>query len=288
MSRALLLAALASGLSACIATQQDVLDLENQTDQLKAQVSELKTAVNSLQADEGSLKTTINSMQANQADLSVQMKQLHDELGVFTETINESQAQMSKLSSKLDDMSATVASKVASIGSTLTTQQAKSIAEQKAALAKQQASIDEQESALANSPTELFNNADVRLSVKSYALAAKGFSDYVAKFPDGALVDVAAYKLGQAFYGLKKWEEAGRQFALVLEKYPKSEMTASARLMYALSLIAMKKNLTEARQYLESIGLDFPASPEAKAAALQLKKLSARPKRRAASPSAAQ
>lgn len=256
MKRWLLLPALAAGLSACVATRNDILDLEGQTDQLKTRI--------------GDLKKTVASLQANQADLSVQMKQLHDDLGVFTENIKESQSEMSKLSSKLDDMSAAVASKVASIGSTLTAQQEKGLAEQKASFAKQEAE-------LSSSPTELFNTADVRLGVKSYALAAKGFEDYAAKFPKGALIDVSTYKLGQAYYGLGKWEDAGRQFALVLDKYPKSTMTASARLMYALSLLKMRKNTAEAKQYLESISADFPSSPEAKAAVQQLKRLSAPP-----------
>lgn len=250
------LAALALALTGCVATQRDVLDLEEQTDELKAQI--------------GELKKTVSSMHTNQADLSVQMKQLHQDLSAFTETMRESQGEMSRLSSKLDDLGQAVATKVASIGNALTTQQAKSLEEQKAALAKQDALLESR----ADSPTELFNTADVRLAVKSYSLAAKGFEEYLAKFPKGALVDVATYKLGQAYFGEKKWEASGRQFALVLERYPASAMTASARLMYALSLVSMKKNLSEARQYLESIPLDFPASPEAKAAALHLKKLS--------------
>jgi hypothetical protein len=43
--------------------------------------------------------------------------------------------------------------------------------------------------------------------------------------------------------------------------------------MYALSLINMKRNVSEARQYLESVTTDFPKSPEAKAASQELKKL---------------
>lgn len=242
------LALLALGLSGCLATQQDMVDLESQTDELKTQVTDLKK--------------TIASMQANQADLSVQMKQLHDDLSGFTETIKENQGEMTKLSSKLDDMGASVANKVADIGTSLSAQQAKNMEEQKAALAK-----------ASSSPSELFNTADVRLGVKNYSLAAKGFEEYVEKFPKGALVDVAYFKLGQAYYGQRKWDLAGRQFAIVLEKYPKSTMTASGRLMYALSLINMKKNLAEARQYLESIPSDFPSSPEAKAATQHLKKL---------------
>lgn len=245
-SRAALFAALCLGLSGCIATQRDILDLESHTEELKEQVADLKK--------------TINSLQANQADLSLQMKQLHENLSTFTEAVKESQGEMSKLSSKLDDMSSTVENKVASIGSALTNQQAKAIEEQKKALATQ-------------SPTELFNTADARLGVKSYALAAKGFEEYVNKFPNGALIDIAHYKLGQAHYGQKKWEDAGRQFATVLEKYPKSTLTASARLMYAMSLIGLRRNMSEAKQYLESVVMDFPQSPEARKASETLKKL---------------
>lgn len=237
-------------LAGCVATQKDVLELSNQTDELKAQI--------------GDLKKTVASMQANQADLSVRMKQLHESLTGFTETMKEGQGEMAKLSSKLDDMSAQVENKVASIGSTLTAQQAKSLEEQKAALASAKEG---------GTASELFNTADVRLAVKSYQLAAKGFEDYLRRFPKGALADVATYKLGQSYFGLKHWEDAGRQFALVLEKFPKSEMTASARLMYALCLVNLKRNLAEARQYLESVTVDFPKSPEAKAAASHLKKL---------------
>ena len=237
-------------LSGCVATQRDVLDLEGQTDELKSQVADLKK--------------TIASMQANQADLSVQMKQLHEDISTYTENIKDTQDQMAKLSSKLDDMGATVTQKVASIGSELTAAQAKALDAEKAAATA---------AASAAAPSELFNTSDVRLSVKDYNLAAKGFQEYVDKYPKGALIDVATYKLGVAQYGLRKWEAAGHEFAVVLEKYPKSEMTASSRLYYALCLVHLKKNLDEARQYLESISQDFPKSPESKAAAAELKKL---------------
>jgi tol-pal system protein YbgF len=239
-------------LGGCVATQRDVLDLENQTDQLKVQITDLKK--------------TVTSLQENQADLAVQMKQLHEDLSTFTEAVRENQDQMGKLSSKLDDMGAKVASNVESIGTSLKAQQLKNLEEQKAELQKA-------EQARANSPTELFNTADVRLAVKNYELAAKGFEQYLAKFPTGALVDVAYYKLGQSYYGLKHWKEAGEQFAVVLEKYPKSAMTASSRLMYALCLVNMKKSLDEARQYLESVVDDFPRTPEAKAAEAELRRL---------------
>lgn len=240
-------------LAGCVATQRDVLELSDQTEELRRRVADLKE--------------TVTVMQANQADLLVQFKQVHEDLSSFTETTRQSQDQMSRLASKLDDMDAAVADRVAAIGSSLTSAQAKGIEEQKAALANQLQT---------GSPSELFQAAEVRLAKKSYDLAAKGFEDYLARYPKGALADVAVYNLGEAYYGLKRWEPAGRQFGTYLEKYPKGAMTPSARLMYALCLVNLRRNPAEARQYLESIEADFPRSPEAKAAARHLKTLPAK------------
>jgi len=260
-----LLVASAAALSSCVATQKDVLDLENQADELKHQVSDLNK--------------TISSMQSNQADLSVQMQHLQEGLTAFGETVRHSEGQMSDLSSKIDDLAATIGNKVAAIGTTLTSVQAKSLDEQKASLAQQEAVLASQLKQA--TPSELFETAEVRLNKASYDLAAKGFEQYISSFPQGALADVATYDLGQAYYGLKKWESAGRQFGIYIEKYPKSVLIASARIKYALCLINLRKNLGEARQYLESVVADFPSSPEAKAAERHLQKLAAAEKKAA-------
>jgi len=250
MKRAAPLLALALPLCGCFATQKDVLDLENQADELKRQVTELKQ--------------TVTSMQGNQADLMVQIQRLHESLAAFGETMRQSQGGMDRLSSKIDDLATTIANKVADIGTTLTKVQARSLDEQKAALTSQLQQA---------TPSELFQAAEVRLAKKSFDLAAKGFEEYLARFPKGALVDVALYDLGEAYYGMRKWDAAGRHYGIFLEKYPKSSLTAAARLMYALCLMNMRKNLPEARQYLESVVADFPSGPEAKAAAQHLRKL---------------
>ena len=130
-----------------------------------------------------------------------QMKQLHDDLSAFTETIKESQGEMSKLSSKLDDMGANVANKVADIGSSLSAQQAKSLEEQKAALAK-----------ASSSPTELFNTADVRLGIKNAREAAQAFKEIRANAKaynpkaklEGVLVEEMIGDAAQVIVGFKQ------------------------------------------------------------------------------------
>jgi len=247
--RSAVLAASVFLFSSCIATQKDVLDLSQQSDELKEEVEEIKK--------------TVGSLQANQADLSVSIKQLREELTAYTETVKASQGDMSKLSVKLDDLGAQLSGKVAALGQTISQAQTKGLEEQKAALAE----------AKRDTATDVFYTAEKRLQGKDYAQAAKGFEAYLRDFPKGELLDVATYDLGLAYYGLKQWEKAGRQFAVVLDKYPKSGHTPGARLHYALSLISLKKGGDEARAYLESIQADFPKSAEAKEAAAVLKRL---------------
>ena len=236
--------------SSCIATQKDVLDLSQQSDELKTQVEDLKN--------------TVGSMQANQADLSVSIKQLREELTAYTETVKSSQGDMTKLSTKLDEIGSQLSGKVAALGQTISRAQAEGLEEQKAALAQ---------SKRENGATDVFYTAEKRLQAKDHAQAAKGFELYLRDFPKGDLRDVATYDLGLAYYGLHLWEKAGRQFALVLDQYPKSGQTPGARLYYALSLINLKKGADEARAYLESVQADFPKSVEAKEAAAVLKRL---------------
>ncbi len=240
-------------LSGCLATQSDVYDLENQTDSLKREI--------------GALSKTMSSLQANQADLAVEIQDLRHDLGSYTDAVQETQKTMKDLSAKLDDMRVSVAKNVASIGSALSAEEAK-------AMAEEQKSLEKKLLAETTTPSALYQTAQARLALKNYILAAQGFEDYLKKFPQGALADAAAYQLGQSYYGLRQWEKAGRAFALVLDRYPKSDLTASARLMYALSLTHLKGKLPEARQYLNSILQDFPKSPEARVASVELKKLS--------------
>lgn len=255
MSRGAALAGAVLLLSSCVATQRDVLDLSQQSDEVKEQVEELKK--------------TVSSMQANQADLSVSIKQLREELTAYTETVKSSQGDMGKLSAKLDELGAQISGKVAALGQSLGQAQQKTADEAKAALEAAKKEVG---------ATDLFVTAEKRLQNKDYAQAAKGFEAYLRDFPKGDLVDVAAYDLGLAYYGLKQWEKAGRQFALVLDKHPKSTQTPGARLRYAQCLLNLKKSGDEARAYLESVLADFPKSPEAKEAAAELKRL-AKPKK---------
>ncbi len=251
MKRLLLLAPLF--LSGCVATQKDMLDLSQQTDDLKEQVRDLKK--------------TVGSMQANQADLSVEIKQLREDLTAYSETVKSSMGNMSQLSAKLDVMASSLSGKVTQLGETLGAAQQKAIEGQKAELAAQSRET---------TATELLLTAEKRLSARDYAQAAASLEDYLKKFPKGDLTDVATYDLGLAYFGLHSWTKAGERFAMVLDQYPKSGQTPGARLHYAYCLLRLKKAPGEAQTYLESIVADFPKSSEAKEAKTELKRLASK------------
>ena len=251
-------------LTACLATQQDVLSLSQQSDDLKTQVD--------------SLNKTVTSLQANQADLSVQIKQLHEDLTAYSETVKASMGNMDQLSAKLDAMASQLAGKVTQLGVTLSAAQEKGLDAQQKSLQDQQKALLQQKTELEaqgreTQATELLLTSEQRLQARDYAQAAAGLEDYLKKFPGGALTDVATYDLGLSYDGQRLWGKAGRQFAIVLEHYPKSGQTPGARLHYALCLLNLRKSRDEARTYLESIVADFPKSPEAKDAAAELKRL---------------
>jgi len=258
----------AASLSGCVATQQDVLGLSQQSDDLKSQI--------------GDLKKTVSTMQENQADLSVQIKQLREDLSAYSETVKSSQGDMGQLSAKLDTLGAQISGKMTQLGASLSAAQ---LAAQKVE-SEQRAEMEAQ--GRETSATELFVTSQNRLQANDYAQAAAGFEDYLKRFPSGALSDVTLYDLGLSYFGLKQWEKAGREFALILEKYPKSGQTPGARLHYARCLLHLGKGRDEAIAYLKSIKADFPKTPEAAEAATELKGLApAKKAPRAAAKSAA-
>ncbi|MBI4386149.1 MAG: tetratricopeptide repeat protein [Elusimicrobia bacterium] len=248
-------------LSGCIATQRDVLELEQQSDEIKFQVSELKKSVASLQA--------------NQADLAIKIDQVHSDLSVFTETLKDSQNSMGQLSSKIDDLQAVLERKMSGLGETIGKRQSQleeriQETEAKAIQAQKEA---ERLATARLTPSQLFRSAQTHLNKKQHALAVQGFETYLKKYPKAEAADQALYFLGEAHSAQKAWEKAARQYALVLDKHPKSKLTPAARLKYATCLIHMNTELGEAKRYLQSISEDFPKSPESAAAVKLLQKI---------------
>ena len=192
------------------------------------------------------LSETIAVMQTNQAELASQMAELNQNLSVSNENLSQLDGQLFSLSTKLDDINAAVKSAQAT---------ATEAAEKPAML-----------------PSEMYNEALAQLNKQAYDVAADGFKLYIETYPEGENIDQAYIYLGDAYAAQNQTKPAAIAYATVLQKFPKSKLTATARLKYARSIIPLGKT-EEAKRYLNSVVQDFARSPEARLAKEELAKL---------------
>ena len=195
------------------------------------------------------LNSTIVQMQANQAELAGKMEELSHSLSVSNENFSQMDNQFSQLSSKLDDLNASV----------------------RAAATTSSADQPEQP-ASAVLPSDLFAQAKDLLDKGAFDSAATGFKLYISKYPESEQVEQAYIFMGDAYEQAGQNKSAAIAYATLLQKFPKSKLTAAARLKYARNIVPLGKT-DEAKKYLNSVIKDFPASSEAKLAKAELAKI---------------
>ena len=230
----------------CVATQQDVLQVQSQMD---------------------NLSETILSMQKNQAELAVKMEELSKDLNASSESMKDISSQMTKLSEQLDNLDNSMNKRVNAIGQTIK---------------KQQESVEN-----ALMPSKIYNEAYSAFQQDNFDEAVAGFKKYLVEFPNGDLIEGAYFFLGESLYLKTEWEQAAWSYASMLEKFPKSGRTPAARLKYAQCLLKMPEpKKDEAIKYLKSVVRDYPTSPEAETAKVQISKYAPEKKEQESKPAA--
>jgi tol-pal system protein YbgF len=123
-------------------------------------------------------------------------------------------------------------------------------------------------------PKELYDNALRDLSSGNTELAMKEFLDYLRYYPDTDLAGNAQFYVGESLYRQKKYREAIDAYDTVLDRYPRGNKAAAARLKKGLSFFELKDRAGGERE-LRRLMRDFPNSDEAKIAKDYLKSPSA-------------
>lgn len=204
-------------LCGCLATQED-------TAILKLQISELNK--------------TLLELQQNQADNAVQMEEIMGRLTVATDHVENFDYKLDDLSSKIDNLEATIKNSNTTV-----------------------------------LPTEIYAQAKKQFDEKQYDSALKGFGLYLkATESKGVSAQEAYLNIARIYYEQKEYQSAAVTAATLMEKFPKSSLMASARLIYAKSILPLNKK-DEAKNYLNSILEDYPKSKSAKEAQTILKGL---------------
>jgi tol-pal system protein YbgF len=124
------------------------------------------------------------------------------------------------------------------------------------------------------SDREAYQAALERLKGKDYAGAEKALNDFVATYPQSALVDNAKYWLGETYYVEKRYGDAIAAFEHVVRDHPDSRKVPDALLKIGYSQYELKR-YREAREALARVVQKYPDSTAAAEAKERLRRLDA-------------
>lgn len=194
----------------------------------------------SLKEEIASLREEMSTIKRNQAELNIQMKQLSNDLQIYTEKLEENKYKMSFLSQKIDDIHS-------------------SLSQRMDILSKQLPKVDMSITPL---PTDFFNIAYNDYSRGMYDLAIRGFKDYLSRYPNSELANKAYYYLADSYYMKNQYEECIKVIDEYLEKYKKDEHLASMLYKKGLCFKNLGKE-KQSKEIFEYIKQNYPTSKEA-------------------------
>jgi tol-pal system protein YbgF len=120
----------------------------------------------------------------------------------------------------------------------------------------------------------LYSNALRDINGKHYELATQEFQDYLKYYGDTDLASNAQFYLGEVAFMQSQFQVALDAYNRVIENYPKSFKTASARMRKGLCLSELGQKASAVRELRAVVRL-YPGTDEAKRAAAKLREMGA-------------
>jgi len=120
-------------------------------------------------------------------------------------------------------------------------------------------------SSTGSDPNQLYDEAAQDLTQGRYAMALRGFREFVLRFPAGDLADNAQYGIGECFFAQSMFDSAAAEYARVGTSYPGGDRVPAS--LYKLALSQEKlQQAGEARKTLADLVKRYPLSGEAQLA----------------------
>jgi tol-pal system protein YbgF len=135
------------------------------------------------------------------------------------------------------------------------------------------ASEPSERSAPANEPIALYRQAYDELRAGRHDQAARGFKEFVRRFPHHDYADNAQYWLGEVYYDQKRYDEAAPQFRLVVTRWPTANKAPDALVKLGFSLLALGRT-SEGKAALREVPAAYPRTEAARLAQERLAQLS--------------
>ncbi|HXC62566.1 MAG TPA: tol-pal system protein YbgF [Nitrospiria bacterium] len=260
------------------ALHADLVDTQLDLDNIKQQQAQIQKRLETI---ENYFKERAGSVQRGQADIVIKVDQLGVDFQVLEGKLEELNRLIAQLSVRLDDQTF----RIAQSGSRLDALETRaSGAPQAINPPRGQAPEGGEPTSETTSPdrktmipgrtpgqsvsilpTEAYNLAYNDYIKGNYDLALIGFQNYISQFPDTSLSPDAQYWIGQVYYTRKDYRKAIEAFALVVQKYSKSDAVARSLLQEGLAYLELGDK-TQARAAFRRVVQDYPFSEESKLA----------------------
>ncbi len=120
----------------------------------------------------------------------------------------------------------------------------------------------------------LYSNGLRDINGKHYDLATQEFQDYLKYYSDTDLASNAQFYLGEINFMQGQFQPALESYNKVIENYPKSFKTASARMRKGFCLAELGQKAAAVRE-LRTVVRQYPGTDEAKRSAAKLREMGA-------------
>jgi TolA-binding protein len=123
------------------------------------------------------------------------------------------------------------------------------------------------------SASDLYTSARSDMLANRTDLALQGFADFLRWYPAEKLAPNAQFYTGVIHYQAKNYDQAVKDFDLVLEHYTENPKTEEARLYKGRALVQIPGHKTEGVNEFRQLIKDYPKGDPARAACEELKGL---------------
>ncbi len=231
-----LLLTLHTFLVGCVATRQDITEIQHSIKQMQKQLNELSE----------SYKQSNKTIQKNQVNLKLGVEETGINLQILEEKLEESKSETSKVSQRVDNLEI----KVTQLEQRLSAQQT---------FTPETLNVRDASSKQVLKPTDLYQIAYTDYISQNYDLSIVGFREYLKKYPQTEFSPSAQYWIGECYYSKGEFEKAIEEFDKVVDLYPRSAKIPAAKLKKAFALYEINKK-DDARKLLKQIINDYPTS----------------------------
>ncbi len=230
------------------------------------------------------LNTSMSAVQKTTQDFSAASGARLDTMGTqvqgLSDNVGDLQARMGKLDQKLTDIQNTlqnVDSKLSSSGPPPPTASPSTMNGPSGPMPGGAPSAMAPSAGAAGPPASadvLYSNALRDINGKHYDIATQEFQDYLKFYGETDLASNAQFYLGEVAYMQNQYQNALDAYNKVIENYPKSFKTASARMRKGFCLAELGQKASAVRELRTVVRL-YPGTDEAKRSAAKLKEMGA-------------